>query len=313
MRKILFKLLFFCLLPMPFIYLLSIVVDKGMHNSQKPPFVEWNAINNGTVNTGMLILGSSRSGHFATDIIDKELHVKSYCIGAVSFAFDMQDCFFKYYLKYNKKPTYILQSMDIFMLHEPEALHSPHQFLPYINEDLIKKTCDKYSDCFPSYYYTFPLIKYRGNVELIYEGISMYNQKFKKSLNFSGYKGIDMPWDGSFDRWKLRHPNGFSQSISLKTCLLFESYLSFCKKNNIKVILVYSPEYKPLQNCMRNRSEIVARYKTYSKIYNMPFLDYANDSLCNNKSYFVNGSHLNKKGTEIFTKILVKDLKKILF
>ena len=41
---------------------------------------------------------------------------------------------------------------------------------------------------------------------------------------------------------------------------------------------------------------------------NIPFLDYSNDPICYDTSYFYNAMHLNARGADIFTAKLAHDL-----
>ena len=49
-------------------------------------------------------------------------------------------------------------------------------------------------------------------------------------------------------------------------------------------------------------------YSHYSKKYQIPCYDYSNDTICFQKKYFYNASHLNRKGAELFTHQLVNTL-----
>ena len=89
----------------------------------------------------------------------------------------------------------------------------------------------------------------------------------------------------------------------------FENYLSDCRKMNIKMIFVYTPEYIDGQHFVVNRNEIMQLYRNISRNYNVPFYDYSNDSLCFQKKYFYNASHLNKEGSFLFTDAFINDLK----
>ena len=44
------------------------------------------------------------------------------------------------------------------------------------------------------------------------------------------------------------------------------------------------------------------------KYNNVIYLDYSTDSMCQDTTYFLNSSHLNKKGAEIFSAKLVRDI-----
>lgn len=54
--------------------------------------------------------------------------------------------------------------------------------------------------------------------------------------------------------------------------------------------------------------------KTYGSIANavkVPLLDYWNDTITTDTSYFCNSTHLNKIGSELFTRKFIQDLDSI--
>lgn len=83
-------------------------------------------------------------------------------------------------------------------------------------------------------------------------------------------------------------------------------------KQNIKLILVYSPEYIDGQKYVQNRVDIIKIFEDFSKKYNLTYLDYSNDPMCNDKDYFYNASHLNEKGSILFSKKIGNDLKSVI-
>jgi hypothetical protein len=51
-------------------------------------------------------------------------------------------------------------------------------------------------------------------------------------------------------------------------------------------------------------------FADFGKKYDIPYLDYSNDTMSFNKVYFYNSTHMNIRGAELFSKKLVMDLKK---
>ncbi|MFV0148791.1 hypothetical protein OBK08_12595 [Empedobacter falsenii] len=81
------------------------------------------------------------------------------------------------------------------------------------------------------------------------------------------------------------------------------------QKLNTSVILINSPEYIAQIESQINRNEVIKLYKSISEKYNIPFIDYSNDSMNYQKNLFYNSNHLNAKGADIFTKKLAEDIK----
>jgi hypothetical protein len=159
--------------------------------------------------------------------------------------------------------------------------------------------------------YYIPLIRYIGRREALFDAIlSALNIGNSEPMRLKGYRGMEFVWNNDFASAKLKIKN-YEVKIDSASENLFKNFLNECKTDNIKVILVYSPDYIEIHDFVKNRQKILYLYKDYSIKYNIPFLDYSDDQMCREKKYFYNSTHLNKTGSDIFTNKLVRDLKKL--
>lgn len=77
-----------------------------------------------------------------------------------------------------------------------------------------------------------------------------------------------------------------------------------CKNKNIKLIFMISPKYKAENS---KSYEVIAHL---AKTENIPFFCHYNDKeISSNKKYFEDSFHMNKFGTELFTKKIIKEIK----
>ena len=67
-----------------------------------------------------------------------------------------------------------------------------------------------------------------------------------------------------------------------------------------------------LEKYISNRSEIIHICDSLAKKYDIIFLDYSNSEFTMQKELFYNATHLNKKGSELFSKKLALDIKPFL-
>lgn len=267
----------------------------------------WNDIYKGDINADIAIYGSSRAWvHINPSILEDSLNVKAYNFGMNGHNFWLQYLRSKEYIKYNKPPKVIIVSVDIFSLEKREDLYESNQFLPFMlwNDDIIKFTSSYKGFGFEDYY--LPLLRYYGKVRGSNSIIKLNSDK--TPYRHKGYKGIDRQWNDDFNKAKLEMKQ-YSIKIDQNSVSLFNQFLLECKLNEIKVVLVYTPEYIDGQNFVENRKEIIDIYNDFSDKYNLLFLDYSNDDLCKHKELFYNASHLNKNGSDIFTRKLANDLK----
>jgi hypothetical protein len=284
------------------------ISEKAKNNHESPGEIEvWNDIYNGEINANVAIYGSSRAWvHINPTILEDSLNIKAYNFGMDGQNFWLQYLRNKEYLKYNKPPKVIIVSVDVFSLAKRKDLYQYNQFLPYMlwNNNIKKFTSSYNGFSFEDYY--LPLFRYYGSMRG--SGSVIKSSSNKNLYRNKGYKGMERKWNNDLAKAKLEQKR-FSINIDSNTVSLFNQFLLECKSNEITVILVYTPEYIEGQNFVENRKEIIKIYNDFSNKYDLLFLDYSKDNLCTQKEYFYNASHLNKKGSEIFTSKLAHDLK----
>ena len=313
MKRFIYNLLLFCLLPLPVLYGLQLIVDSGLKKSNHLLYAEWNDIYNGEINADLIVMGSSRAElQISPTILDRNLKLETYNLGISAWTFPMQYARFKIYLKHNAKPRYIVHSLDLQMFSRREDLFNYQQFLPYLNDDDIKSAAKGYKGEFGPAQYYFPMFKYNGNLDLAAAGfLEFFNIAESRRVSVKGYREQDLKWDGSFETFKKKFPGGYTHAFDEKVVGEFDEYLKYCHENDIKVILVFSPEYIELHPLITNRKEIMSVFEGFSKKYDVPYLDYSNHPIALNKTYFYNSEHLTKEGAELFSEVLAQDLKNL--
>jgi hypothetical protein len=134
-------------------------------------------------------------------------------------------------------------------------------------------------------------------------------RKDESSIRFrqNGYLGMDREWNTDLDKAKEKQ-NSYQVNIDSNTIKLLELFIQECSFNEIELVLVYSPEHIDGQNFITNRDQVIKIFSDHSAKYSLIFLDYSNDSLCFDKKYYYNATHLNKKGSEIFSRKLASEL-----
>jgi hypothetical protein len=297
------------------ILVLSYPIDLFLsHNLKKSnalfgEYEVWNDIYNNNVNADILIYGSSRAWvDISPKIIEDSLLFKTYNFGMDGHNFWLQYLRHREYLKHNNKPKHIILAVDFNSLQKRNELYLFEQFLPYLlwNNNMIEYT--KSYEGFDFFDYHIPLIRYTGNSSVIKKAlsISLQNEKLKP-YRTKGYKGVKKTWSKDLDNAKSKMDK-YKIKIDSSSVLLFDQFLKECKESKIKVSLVYTPDHIEGQNFLDNKDTVIELYKGYASKYDLVYLDYSNDSICRNKDYFYNATHLNKKGSELFTKKLASDL-----
>lgn len=139
-----------------------------------------------------------------------------------------------------------------------------------------------------------------------------YNSKFLQCITdyihpiFSIKGNGFLPLSGEMDKMKIKSHPEESKSIvydSLKIKYL-ENLTIDAKRNGVNIIFAASPMWYGIDK--NNFTPLI----NICKKHNVRFLDFSNNSkYVHNNEYFKDGSHLNAKGADEFTKDLIECLK----
>ncbi len=311
--KFLKKIIILSLLLIVSFYALAYIVDTGLRKSRNDYFASWNDLYNSKINADLLIMGSSRAAfHISPKILDSTLSLNSYNLGLSAWHFDMQFARFKVYLQHNRKPKYIIHNVDVYGFSKRGDVVNYQQFLPYIQDTILQKTIRGHKGEFDIYQRNIPLLKYKNDSELAFEGIFDYfNVKnfYDTTSKFKGYRGNDFAWNKDFENFRKYYPKGVKYRFDKELKQQFGEYLAFCQHENIKVILVYAPEYYEVQKYYKNKNELIELCQKSAQKYGCYFLDYSKNAICYDRQYFYNSQHLNRRGAEVFSLDLSGKLK----
>ncbi len=314
MKKFVLKssVFFICLLVSAF--LLDHIISQGLSKTDYRSYQEWNQIYGGKINADLIILGSSRArNHVSPSILDSVLNINSFNLGMPGYKFMMQLSRYHVYRKYNIKPKYIIQILDINLLSHKQNLYEYQQFLPYFNDTTITNSISKF-DGLTWFDYKFPAYRYTGLTHLIDIGIMEYlnlrhYSSFKK---YKGYYSSEKKWDGSFESFKLNFPSGVDVQVSNEYLKKFNEFMKDCQNQGITVFLVFAPEYYEIQEYLNGRNNIMGIYKKLADRYGFYFMDFSLNPISYDKKLFYNSQHLNKDGAELFSQMLAKEIKEII-
>lgn len=314
MKKLLYKLVIFILITVPLCYAFQWIIDTGLKKSNfSPEYKEWNDIVKSKINAAILIQGSSRAWvHISPKALEDSFKIPAYNLGMDGQNFPIQKARYDIYRKYNKKPAYIIQAVDVNFFNNPVVSYDFNQFIPYLNEDF--GTILKEHSFFTYKDFTFPLYKYSHSPGIATEGfISFFRSGVKDNGKYKGFRSYNSNWNPiMLDTFARNHPNGFNVAVDTGTITKFEQFIQDCKKEQIKLILVYTPVERNFQNLLTNRDSIINIFTRFAEKYPVTYLDYSKNSICTDTSLFYNPNHLNAKGVDSFNKLLLNDLKQII-
>jgi hypothetical protein len=273
-------------------------------------YLVWEDIYNGKIDAEIAVYGSSRAWiHFSPEILEDSLKKTAYNFGMDGLNFTFQYFRHKEYFKCNTKPKYIIVSGDLFFFEQEEGYYNFVQALPYLLFNQAYYNSRKTFKVFDFQDYYIPLYRYLGQRNEVLRSLLLaLNLETGPSYRDKGYKGQDLEWTSDYENAK-REKNSIEVKVDPQIRALFEDFIKECKSDGVVVIIVYSPEYAGYRDFVSNRSLIIDTYKSIAEKYDLLFLDYSEDSMCYDKSYFYNATHLKKRGSELFTAKFASDIK----
>lgn len=314
MKKFFIHIALFMLPILIFLFFSDYIITTGLKKTKWGEYKEWNEIFSGKINADLIINGSSRPlTSINPAILDSILELKSYNLAMNGHDFYMIDTRLSVYLKFNRLPKVIVQVLDIHSLRKNNKLPFPEAFLPYLDDSEIFNSVKSYN--YLEYTdYLIPSLKYLYNYKEQFIGYCEYFHLTHFNNNkYKGYRKIDLnSWDRLTDKFIKSNPNGVFIQLDSISINKFNRFLKNSIRNNVKLILVYNPEYIEYSYLIKNRDEIIDLYKKFANKYNLTFIDYSEDAISYNKNFFYNSNHLNAQGAKYYSYKLAHDIKEVL-
>jgi len=295
------------------IYFLTAVGDYFYSKSikEKPLFSgevqEWNRVINGDIKTDLAVFGSSRAMiHINPKILKDSLNVEVFNLGLNGSKFKMQYYRFLTYLKHNPKPQIIVWNLDTFSFSHIDEVFQPNQYTPFMlfNYSLYRYLKEyKETNLLD---FVLPFYRYRDQEYWKNELKKSAKEKVNKTGDFreKGFKSYNRKWNVNWATLKAKDAD-----FDTDVYPLLEELIKRCKEEDIQLIFTIAPEYYKGQDYMLNRKEIIDKYQSTLKKYNLPLLDFSNDSISYQQKWFYNTTHLTDKGADEFTGQLARQLK----
>jgi len=313
MSKFLIKALAFIFTIMCLLFGLDFFITTGLKKNTSNVYIDWNRIFNGEIRSNLIINGSSIAEvQISPYILDSILAVNSYNFGMSGFSFFMQRARYDIYLAHNSTPEIIIQIVGDATLQKEDGLFQIEQFLPYMGDSIIQKATQNYKG-FAYWDYHIPFLRYAGRTNTIVKGFASYfNIELLKSRKYKGYACNDFKWDNNFESFKKLYPTGTRMGINNSYLTSLQNFVKEESQKGTIVILVFPPTYFELKKYILNRDELISTYKSITDENNILFLDYSQSIFSKNRNYFYNATHLNKLGSELFSRKLALDIKALI-
>ena len=247
---------------------------------------------NGDINKELIVLGSSRgAGNILAGQIEKETGLSTYNLSYQGSNVNFHEFILKTLLEYNRKPNTILLAID-----------NPSEF---IGDVTIRYRVDVLQPLTKYNYINKVLVKEKVNNKLAY--LFCLARLNKSHFRFSNREAPSMNPLDSFGTMPLIKKKDldlvygikkseYSKNLEEATRLeAFKSIQSLCANNDIKLIYVFSPNFKSFNTKFYLRFKNIIGAKEQVIVYD------SLNPIYINKNYFYDYAHLLKNGAEVFT------------
>ena len=254
---------------------------------------------NETTETPILFFGSSRClHHYVPSSFEKELGKE--CYNTADWG--IKNIYYHYGLLGNILSRYTPETI-IFEIHPCDWLKTPFSgterassLAPYCG---MSEACDemlersgKYWPCQLSWTY-----RYSGSLPNLLTG-----KLGSMDRSLKGWK----PMDGVLDTTGIKAEE-YPFPIDQERVALLERFINDCQQHHIQLILIESPMY------ICSKQDVFKFVRELAEKHHVPFLDYYRDSdFVEHAKYFYDIGHLNRKGAEIYSHKVAKELKGII-
>lgn len=292
MKKFIFSIIAFCLIPYIADFALSALVQRSSNREVE----SWYDLMHSQIDADLVVMGNSRAWvQISPTILDSILGVETYNLGMDGSCINRQIHKYHLFRKYNRKPKMIVQTLDAWSLGYKTG-YEREQLYPYFwNWNMREEFFE--SEPFTFWEKYIPMYRFRSFMPL---------RRGPKTL-IKGYQGMDRPWDGSvFEKVK-----SITFTPNDTTIKMFDDYLAKAKAEGITVVLVFTPQYIGATEKTTNQAYMHEYYNRFASKYDFPIVDYTYMNICYDTAYFYNAMHLNRKGAEIFSDSLANALKRL--
>ena len=263
------------------------------------PYCRVNMIYNTKGNDAkLIIMGNSRASGYDEAILSEKLGMKCFNIGFAGFPFIYQyHLMYETYMSQNSPPDYIIQEIGPWAFLDYVMPKYSIEMCPYINRECFNFLKEITPEL--TYADNFRLVRYAGKLRKVIEEFETMDESDNNT-----------PSEQSFHRTGLiagkqkfeRTPENIS---------LFKKFIKECNTKNINLILVCSPILKDVSSTYFDMDGFWNLIDSINHDSKLTILNYQ-DLFGNDTTLFKDYIHLNSKGTEEFSNIVGRDLRKIL-
>ncbi|MBQ7381992.1 MAG: hypothetical protein IJV61_03080 [Paludibacteraceae bacterium] len=300
MRQFIIKIAIFGVVLYGLAWALDYTISTGLYQMEDYRFMSWNEMQKGDINADILIMGNSRAlSHFEPWTIDSITGMSCYNLGIGGYPINVETMKYHTYRLYNRKPQIIILQVDYLTLRceQTPHQHQSEQFLPLIYDKRIHPELRRVGYTWLDLY--CPLYRYWGYQVVIKNGL-MESMGVKHYVNEPSRQGMHYEtakWNGT----ELAKMDTIHAEFDEDGRRYFEAFMQHCADEDIKVLLVNSPQYIGAIKKTMGREVVNAYYDSIAAVYHTRYWNYEHHKLCKDTTNFAVSVHMNSEATHRFS------------
>jgi hypothetical protein len=263
-------------------------------------------IMNGKDTHDILFIGSSRTYyHINPRVIDTVLNANSFNAGIDGANLLETNLILNCYLASHPAPKYIVADLSTPAFDIRDAsIFNPNIYYPFLNNKIVFNTLKPYKRVHLLRY--LPFLQITECDDFLRQGAvaGLLGEKKPLDPNYKGY--LESGRDSIPLPFKVTYLTT-DYAVNNKGTDLLLQMINTCRKNNIRLIITYSPVYDKKDEKLNPK--FFPTLETICDTTGTPFLNYRNIPLTQNHRLFRDELHLNKFGADIYSKLVAADLK----
>ncbi|MDZ4665607.1 MAG: hypothetical protein SGJ15_12060 [Bacteroidota bacterium] len=265
---------------------------QGYYAKYRTAFLEKNDFD-------VLFLGSSRVAmHYNTALFDSLTGSNSFNLSLSGATPRVSLAVLKAYLQNSALPKCILLETDLHNVNVDGDIMEFNNYFPFFKNKTLLDEFDKIDPRMKYFYYnafySWPYTGYRNLNTSLHSWLGI-NGKIDDRF-YKGYVRNDYE-NGSC--LKLAKP--YTAGFTAMNGKCFQEIITFCKQNNIQLILVSSPMFAGGKIDLLNKQQIVTIVDAYAEINELQHWNLSSTPYCNQRGLFIDHFHMNYKGARLFT------------
>ena len=309
MRKFLSYMLVLAAVVIAAAALCDLAVSRGLSRAESTPHGTLNAIMRGNLENDLLVLGNSRAQcSFDPRVIDsllgtdsRNLGISGQPIGTSIFQYSLyrQQC--------ATPPRIIMVNIDFMELNVCSPGVERQQYYPYILDR-------RFSDMLRLNNFTFtdryvPLARYFGQFKTVATGLAalfglQLHTRWDRN-RCKGYSNVDEPFDSSAFEAVISGDERIDCANDAEAARMLEEFCKEAAADSAKVFFVYAPVYHEVLDHI-DQEATMETFRRIAEDNGIQLLDYSQDEIGLDSTFFYNACHLNHEGAGMFSRKLAE-------